>query len=83
MGQISIKIMQVCGELLTLPLKIIFEATVNDGVFPDDWKKGNTVLFDKKDFKNMLKNYRPTILFPIFAKMFEKINIHVKVSVFY
>ena len=27
---------QICGESLALPLKMIFEAALNDGVFPDD-----------------------------------------------
>ena len=39
----------MCGESLALPLKMMFEATSNDGVFPDDWKKGNIVPVHKKD----------------------------------
>ena len=63
----------MCGESLALPLKMIFEAALNDGVFPDDWKKGNIVPVHKKDLKTMLINYRPISLLPIFAKIFEKI----------
>ena len=46
---ISIKMIKMCGESLVLPLKIIFEAALNDDVFPDDWKKGNIVPVYKKD----------------------------------
>ena len=28
------------GESLAFPLKMILEPALNDGVFPDDWKKG-------------------------------------------
>ena len=70
---ISIKMIKMCGESLALPLKMIFEVALNDGVFPDDWKKGNIVPVHKKDLKTMLINYRPISLLPIFAKIFEKI----------
>ena len=63
----------MCGELLVLPLKLIFKADLNDGVFPDDWKKGNIESVHKKDLKNMLINNRPISLLQIFAKIIEKI----------
>ena len=69
---ISIKIIKICGESLALPLKMIFEAALNGGVFPNVWKKGNIVPVHKKDLKAMLINYRPIGLNPIFAKIFEK-----------
>ena len=28
----------MCRQSLSLPLKMIFEPALNDGVFPDDWK---------------------------------------------
>ena len=61
------------GKSLTLPLKMTFEAALNDGFFPDDWKKGNIVPVHKKYFKTMLINYRAISLLPIFAKKFERI----------
>ena len=42
-------------------------------VFPDSWKKGNIVLVHKKSSKEILRNYRPKSLLPIFSKVFEKI----------
>ena len=38
---ISIKIMQICNESVTIPLKIIFEESLKKVIFPDIWKKGN------------------------------------------
>ena len=64
----------MCGESLTLkPLKMIFEEALNDGLSPDDWKKGNIVPIHKNNLKTMLINYCPISLLPIFAKIFEKI----------
>ena len=65
----------MCGESLSLPLNMIFEAALNDGVFPDDWKKVNTVPVHKKDLKTMLINYRPIRFLPIFAEILEKIIV--------
>ena len=70
-NNISTKITKISGESLALALKMIFGAALNDGVFPNDWKKGNIV--PVQDFKTMLINYRPIRLVPMFAKIFEKI----------
>ena len=40
---------KMCGESLTLPLKTLSEAALNDSVFPDDRRKGNTVPAHKKN----------------------------------
>ena len=53
--------------------KLIFKASMQEGVFPDCWKKANVVPIHKKESKNLLKNYRPISLLPIFGKIFERI----------
>ena len=70
---ISIKMIQICGDPLMHPLKLIFEAAIRSGCFPDTWKKGNIVPVHKKENKNLVKNYRPISLLPIFGKIFEKV----------
>ena len=37
--KILIKMIKMCGESLALPLKMVLEAALNEGVFPDDWKE--------------------------------------------
>ena len=37
------------------------------------WKKANVVPIHKKESKNLLKNYRPISLLPIFGKIYERI----------
>ena len=36
---ISIRMIQLCGKSIAFPLRLIFESCLNDGIFPDDWKK--------------------------------------------
>ena len=37
--QLSIKMIKTCGDAITFPLNLIFKSVINEGVFPDDWKK--------------------------------------------
>ena len=49
---------------MVLTLKMIFEAALNDGVFPGEWRKENIVPVRKKELIGLL-----TILAKIFEKM--------------
>ena len=71
--QLSIRMIKACGNSISLPLKLIFKSMINEGVFPEDWKKSNVVPIHKKESKNLIKNYRPIILLPIFSKVFERL----------
>ena len=55
---------------------------INEGVFPDEWKKNNVVLIHKKQSKNLIKNYRPIDLLPIFSKVFEKLVLNTLFNFF-
>ena len=63
----------MCDKTLVYPLKLIFRASIQEGVFPDCWKKADVVPIHKKESKNLLKNYRPISLLPIFGKIHERI----------
>ena len=41
--------------------------------YPFIWKRSNIIPVHKKNDKQLVKNYRPISLFPIFGKIFEKI----------
>ena len=60
-------------KTLVYPLKLIFKASIQEGVFPDCWKKANVVPIHKRKSKNLLKNYKPISLLPIFGKIYERI----------
>ena len=40
---ISTKMIKICSESLTVPLRIIFEQSLKEGRFPEIWKKANIV----------------------------------------
>ena len=63
---------QVCSQPLAVPLRIIFQQSLKECKFLETWKKANVVLVRKKEDKNLLKNYRPISLLPIFSKLFER-----------
>ena len=39
MKNISIKMIKICSESVTIPLKIIFGESLKKGIFPEIWKK--------------------------------------------
>ena len=54
--KIGIRVLQLCGNSICKPLKLIFKQAVESGSFPSEWKKGNIVPIHKKDDKQCLKN---------------------------
>ena len=70
---ISVNMIRLCGNSLTVPLKMIFDNIIRTGRFPEQWKRANVTPVHKKEDKHLIKNYRPISLLPIFAKVFEKI----------
>ena len=71
--QLSTRMIKTCGEAITFPLKLILKSMINEGVFFDDWKKSNAVPIHKKESKNLIKNYQPISLLPIFSEAFERL----------
>ena len=64
---------KLCGKSITYPLKLIFEASLQEGTFPSCWKKANVVPGHKKEDKSLLKKSRAISLLTIFGKIFERI----------
>ena len=69
----SVNMIKLSGNTLCEPLKLIFRNIFETGIFPKQWKRANVTPVFKKQNKQLLKNYRPISLLPIFAKVFEKI----------
>ena len=57
------------SKTLVYPLKLIFKASIEQAVFPDEV----VIPIHKKESKNLLKNYRPITFLPIFVKIYERI----------
>ena len=70
---ISIRMIKICDIFICRPLKLIFQACLESGTFPNEWKKANVVPVHKKGDKQILKNYRPISLLPIAFKIFERL----------
>ena len=64
---------QLCGKEITLTLQLLLKSMLEEGIFPDDWKKSNVVPVHKKESTNLIKNYHPISLLPIFSKVFERL----------
>ena len=48
---------KICNESVTIPLKILFEESLEKEIFPDIWKNGNIIPAHKKEAKTLINNY--------------------------
>ena len=71
--EISVAMIKLCGDSISLPLRMIFKNIIHTGIFPDQWKEANVTPVHKKKDKQTVSNYRPISLLPLFAKIFERI----------
>ena len=67
-NKLSVKMAKMCDKTLVYPLKLIFRASIQEGVFPDCWKKANVVPIHKKESKNLLKTIDQLAFFQFLAK---------------
>ena len=67
---ISIRMVKLRKLTITEPLSIIHKNCLQQGVFPDEWKKGNIIPVHKKNFKEIADNYGPVSILPICSKIF-------------
>ena len=64
---------KICDKSILKPLIILFENPMKSSYYQDIWKKSNIIPVHKKNDKQLVNNYRPISLLPIFGKIFEKI----------
>ena len=65
--------LKLCDKSIVKPLSIIFNNCKLKNTLPNLWKKANVVPIHKKGEKDLIKNYRPVSLLPIFGKIFERL----------
>ena len=70
---VSVRMIQLCGNEICLPLVIIFNNILDTGIYPRQWKLANVTPVHKKQDKQTVGNYRPISLLPIFNKIFERL----------
>ena len=69
---VSIRMVKLCNLTITKPMSIIYKNCLQQGVFPDERKKGNIIPVHKNS-KQIVDNYRPVSFLPICSKFFEKL----------
>ena len=70
---ISVRMIKLCINSVAHPLTLIFQNSMAAGTFPTQWKRANIVPIHKKNDKQIVPNYRPLSLLPIYCKIFEKL----------
>ena len=73
---ISIRMIKVCDKSLLKPSILLFQNSIMLSYYSDIWKKSNIIPVRKKNDKQLVENYQPIFLLPIFGKIFEKIILH-------
>jgi ribonuclease P/MRP protein subunit RPP40 len=67
------RVLKEIKDVITQPLKIIFDKSINSGTLPLDWKSGVVTAIYKKGAKTDVGNYRPVTLTSIPCKIMESI----------
>lgn len=62
-----------CAPAIAYPLCLIFNKSLSSGTYPAVWREALVVPIYKNGEKDMVKNYRPISILPVFAKVFEKL----------
>ncbi len=67
---------------ISMPLNVVFNKSLKEGIFPDKMKLAEVIpLYKSKGQKDMMNNYRPVSLLPVISKVLEKI-VHKRISSF-
>ena len=65
------KVLKELGDVLALPLSIVFNKSIEEGKIPEEWKKANVTAIFKKGDKSNPNNYRPVSLTSVVCKILE------------
>lgn len=73
LDQISARLIRECADLICNPIRDIFNQSIIQGVFPEDWKSARVTPLFKDGSRDDLNNYRPISVISVIAKVFERI----------
>ena len=73
MDGISSKLTKSVIDCIVCPLTHIFNLSLSEGVIPDNLKVAKVIPIFKSGDEQLLNNYRPISLLPVFSKLLEKV----------
>ena len=68
-------LLKKCPCIFAFILKVIFDKSLAEGIFPDLWKLAFVSPIHKSGPKNLITNYRPISLLSVIPKLFESIIV--------
>ena len=71
--EISNRVLKLCADSLCVPLSNLFNKSLSQGLFPDQWKDALVSAIFKKADRQLKSNYRPISLLSCMSKVFERI----------
>ena len=80
--RVSTRLVKDSGDFIWKPLTLIYNVSMETGVFPDIWKLANVTPILKSSPKNDANNYRPISVIAIFFRILEKI-VHDQMMEFF
>ena len=60
---ISIRMIQLCGKSIALPIKLLFKTVFEERTFPEDWKKVVPIQKRIQEFDKKLSTYQSSYHF--------------------
>jgi hypothetical protein len=70
---ISHHMLKNTANTVSIPLKIIFDYSIQTSTFPDHWKLAKVISLFKNGNKSLVSNYRPISLLSCVGKTFERV----------
>ena len=70
---ISSQLILDCADLIAPHISMIFNSSLANGMFPNDWKSARVTPLFKHGEKSDIDNYRPVSVISIVGKVFERI----------
>jgi hypothetical protein len=69
---LSVSILKNISESIAGPLSTLFNRSIQQGIFPANWKIAKVIPIPKPGDKASIDSYRPISLLPILSKVFER-----------
>ena len=65
--------LKTIADLISLPLSILFQKSLNEGILPSEWLRACITAIHKKGEKGIADNYRPVSMTSIICKIMESL----------